>query len=167
VARLKDAGVRSVMLTGDSEGAARAVAKSLGIEDVRAGLLPEAKAAAVTRLRADGTVAMVGDGINDAPALAAADVGIAMATGTDVAINAAGITLMRGDPGLVPDAILIARRTRRKIVEGLAWAFGYNLIGIPLAACGLLSPTLAGAAMALSSVSVVVNALTLRWWRPG
>jgi Cu+-exporting ATPase len=167
VARLKDAGVRSVMLTGDSEGAARAVAKSLGIEDVRAGLLPEAKAAAVTRLRADGTVAMVGDGINDAPALAAADVGIAMATGTDVAINAAGITLMRGDPGLVPDAILIARRTRRKIVEGLAWAFGYNLIGIPLAACGLLSPTLAGAAMALSSVSVVVNALTLRWWKAG
>jgi Cu+-exporting ATPase len=167
VARLQAAGVRSVMLTGDSEGAARAVAASVGIDEVQASLLPEAKAAAVARLRAEGVVAMVGDGLNDAPALAAADVGLAMATGTDVAIRAAGITLMRGDPGLVADAIELAQRTRRKIAEGLAWAFAYNVIGIPLAAFGLLSPTLAGAAMALSSVSVVVNALTLRWWKPG
>jgi Cu+-exporting ATPase len=167
VARLTAAGVRSVMLTGDSFGAARAVAASLGIADVRAALLPEDKSAEVTKLRAEGVVAMVGDGINDAPALAAADVGIAMATGTDVAVSAAGIMLMRGDPGLVPDAIQVARRTRRTIAIGLMWAFGYNLIGIPLAATGWLSPVLAGAAMALSSVSVVANALTLRWWKPG
>ena len=167
VARLRAAGARSVMLTGDNPGAARAVATALGIDDVRAGLSPEAKAAEIARLRAEGVVAMVGDGLNDAPALAAADVGIAMSTGTDVAVSAAGITLMRGDPGLVPDAILVARRTRRKIAEGLVWAFGYNIVGIPLAAIGLLTPTLAGAAMALSSVSVVVNALTLRWWRAG
>jgi len=167
VARLRAAGVRSVMLTGDSAGAAGAVAAALGIDEVRAGLLPETKAAEVARLRAEGVVAMVGDGINDAPALAAADVGIAMATGTDVAMSAAGITLMRGDPGLVPDAIAIARRTRSKIVQGLVWAFAYNVVGIPLAAVGLLSPVLAGAAMALSSVSVVTNALTLRLWKPG
>jgi Cu+-exporting ATPase len=167
VARLRAAGVRSVMLTGDSAGAARAVAASLGIDDVRAGLLPEAKSTEIARLRAGGVVAMVGDGINDAPALAAADVGIAMATGSDTAIGAAGITLLRGDPGLVPDAIDIARRTRAKIVQGLVWAFAYNAVGIPLAACGLLSPALCGAAMALSSVSVVANALTLRLWRPG
>jgi Cu+-exporting ATPase len=167
VARLRAAGARSVMLTGDNPGAARVVATALGIDDVRAGLSPEAKAAEIARLRAEGVVAMVGDGLNDAPALAAADVGIAMSTGTDVAVSAAGITLMRGDPGLVPDAILVARRTRRKIAEGLVWAFGYNIVGIPLAAIGLLTPTLAGAAMALSSVSVVVNALTLRWWRAG
>jgi Cu+-exporting ATPase len=167
VARLAAMGVRSVMLTGDSDGAARAVAAPLGIDQVRAGLLPADKAAEIARLRADGAVAMVGDGINDAPALAAADVGLAMATGSDAAIGAAGITLLRGDPALVPDAISIARRTRRKIAEGLVWAFGYNIVGIPLAAAGLLSPTLAGAAMALSSVSVVANALTLRWWQPG
>ncbi len=167
VARLRAAGVRSVMLTGDAAGAAGAVAARLGIADVRAGLLPEGKTAAVGALRGEGVVAMVGDGINDAPALAAADIGIAMATGTDAAINAAGITLMRGDPALVPDAIAIARRTRRKIAQGLVWAFAYNVVGIPLAAFGLLSPVLAGAAMALSSVSVVANALTLRFWRPG
>jgi Cu+-exporting ATPase len=155
------------MLTGDSAGAAGAVAAALGIDEVLSGLLPEAKAEALARLRQEGVVAMVGDGLNDAPALAAADVGIAMATGTDVAISAAGITLMRGDPGLVPDAIAIARRTRRKIVQGLVWAFAYNVVGIPLAAVGMLSPVLAGAAMALSSVSVVTNALTLRLWRPG
>ncbi|MGE0419293.1 MAG: copper-translocating P-type ATPase, partial [Acetobacteraceae bacterium] len=163
VARLHQAGLRTVMLTGDSKGAAAGIAATLGIDTVLAEVLPDGKAEAVARLREDGSVvAMVGDGINDAPALAAADIGIAMATGTDVAMETAGITLMRGDPTLVAEAIEISRRTTSKIRQGLFWAFAYNVLGIPLAALGYLSPLLAGAAMALSSVSVVANALTLR-----
>jgi Cu+-exporting ATPase len=155
------------MLTGDRRVAAAALANSLGIDEVRAEVLPEGKADVIAALRQTGAVvAMVGDGINDAPALAAADVGIAMGTGTDVAMQTAGITLMRGDPALIADAIDISRRTYAKIRQGLFWAFAYNLVGIPLAALGLLSPVVAGAAMALSSVSVVGNALLLRGWRP-
>ena len=155
------------MLTGDGEGAAASVAAALGIDQVIAEVLPDGKADAIAGLRRRGeVVAMVGDGVNDAPALAAADIGIAMATGTDVAMHTAGITLMRGDPALVEAAIDISRQTWRKIRQGLFWAFAYNVIGIPLAAFGLLSPVIAGAAMALSSVSVVTNALLLRGWRP-
>ncbi len=166
VARLRAAGKRVVLLTGDNPGAAAAAARALGIDEVRAEALPADKAAAVAALRASGPVAMVGDGVNDAAALAAADLGLAMATGTDVAAAAAGITLMRGDPMLVPAALDIAARTDRRIRQGLFWAFAYNLVGIPLAAFGLLSPVLAGAAMAFSSVSVVGSALLLRRWRP-
>ena len=167
IAALHRRGLRTALLTGDRQGAAAVVARQLGIETVLAELLPEDKANAVVRLRQDGAVvAMVGDGVNDAPALAAADVGMAMASGTDVAMEAAGITLMRPDPLLVPAALDIARRTWGKIREGLFWAFAYNVIGIPLAALGWLSPVVAGAAMALSSVSVVGNALLLRFWRP-
>ncbi|HSW08676.1 heavy metal translocating P-type ATPase [Aquabacterium sp.] len=166
VQRLHQLGVRTVMLTGDNHGAAQAVAQELGIDEVRADVLPADKAAAVQALRAAGeVVAMVGDGINDAPALAAADVGIAMATGTDVAMETAGITLMRGDPRLVADALDVSRRTVAKIRQGLFWAFAYNVLGIPLAAMGWLNPVIAGAAMAFSSVSVVSNALLLRRWR--
>ncbi|RZS57274.1 heavy metal translocating P-type ATPase [Sphaerotilus mobilis] len=166
VRELQALGVRTVMLSGDNRGAAAAVAAQLGIVDVRAEVLPEDKARIVAELRAAGaTVAMVGDGINDAPALAAAQVGIAMGTGTDVAMHAAGITLMHGDPALVPAAIDIARRTQAKIRQNLFWAFAYNVVGIPLAAAGLLNPVLAGAAMAFSSLSVVSNALLLRRWR--
>jgi Cu+-exporting ATPase len=166
VARLHALGVRTVMLTGDNRGSAEAVARELGIQDVRADVLPGDKAALVHELRQAGeVVAMVGDGINDAPALAAADVGIAMSTGTDVAMQTAGITLMRGDPRLVADALDVSRRTYNTIRRGLFWAFAYNVIGIPLAALGYLSPVFAGAAMALSSVSVVGNALLLRRWR--
>ena len=166
VARLRALGVRTTMLTGDNAGSAAAAAAELGISDVRAEVLPGDKAAAVQALRAGGTVvAMVGDGINDAPALAAADVGIAMSTGTDVAMETAGITLMRGDPRLVADALDISRRTVATIRRGLFWAFAYNVVGIPLAAAGMLDPVIAGAAMALSSVSVVGNALLLRRWR--
>ncbi|MBB5390976.1 MULTISPECIES: heavy metal translocating P-type ATPase [unclassified Herbaspirillum] len=170
---LQQLGIATVMLSGDNRGAAQQVAAQVGIDDFRAEVLPADKAQAVDALRAQhgiggkpAVVAMVGDGINDAPALAAADVGIAMSTGTDVAMQAAGITLMHGDPGLAADAIDISRRTYGKIRQNLFWAFIYNLVGIPLAAFGLLNPMLAGAAMAFSSVSVVSNALLLRRWKP-
>jgi Cu+-exporting ATPase len=167
VARLKVRGVATVMLTGDNRGAARVAAAALGIDSVMAEILPADKAAQVSQLRTAGrTVAMVGDGINDAPALAAADVGIAMSSGSDVAMHTAGITLMRGDPALVADAIDISQRTYAKIRQNLFWAFVYNVVGIPLAAAGLLNPVIAGAAMAFSSVSVVSNALLLKRWRP-
>ena len=166
VEQLKARHITSHLLTGDNRGSARVVAEALGIDDVHAEVLPADKAATVAELKKTGVVAMVGDGINDAPALAAADIGIAMGGGTDVAMHAAGITLMRGDPRLVPAALEISRKTYAKIRQNLFWAFVYNLIGIPLAAFGLLNPVLAGAAMALSSVSVVSNALLLKTWKP-
>lgn len=173
IARLHELGLRTVMISGDNRGAAQAVAAKLGIGQVVAEVLPGDKADHIQRLQHEGgrrmTVAMVGDGLNDAPALAAADIGLAMANphgSADVALQAAGITLMRGDPMLVPAALEVSRRTSAKIWQNLAWAFGYNVIGIPLAAFGGLNPMLAGAAMALSSVSVVGNALWLSRWRP-
>jgi Cu+-exporting ATPase len=167
VRRLQEIGIDTVLMTGDNERSAAAVAAQVGIRRVMAGVLPGDKAAEVQRLQAGGRhVGMVGDGVNDAPALAAADVGIAMGTGADVAMQTAGITLMRGDPLLIGDAIAVSRATYGKIRQGLFWAFFYNVVGMPLAAAGLLSPMLAGAAMALSSVSVVSNALLLRRWRP-
>jgi P-type Cu+ transporter len=166
VARLHELGIRTVMLTGDNHGAAQAVARQLGISEVRAEVLPGDKAAVVKQLRDEGAVvAFVGDGLNDGPALAAASVSYAMAGGADVATETAGITLMRGDLRLVADSLDVSRRTYSKIKQGLFWAFGYNVLGIPLAALGLLNPVIAGAAMAFSSVSVVANALTLRRWR--
>ena len=168
VARLARAGVEAVMLTGDNRATANFVARTLGIARVIAEVLPEDKAREVQALRADGrVVAMVGDGVNDAPALAAADIGFAMSSGTDVAMHTAGVTLMRPDPGLVADAVTVSRATTRKIRQNLFWAFVYNVVGLPLAAFGFLTPMFAGAAMAMSSVSVVTNALLLRRWRPG
>ncbi|MGP0016412.1 heavy metal translocating P-type ATPase [Pseudomonas sp.] len=166
IEQLKARQISSHLLTGDNRGSARVVAEALGIDDVHAQVLPADKAAIIVELKRNGVVAMVGDGINDAPALAAADIGIAMGGGTDVAMHAAGITLMRGDPRLVPAALEISRKTYAKIRQNLFWAFVYNLIGIPLAAFSLLNPVLAGAAMALSSVSVVSNALLLKTWKP-
>lgn len=170
IARLRERGIRTVMLTGDNAGAAAEVQRALGLDEVRSQVQPREKSEALAALRGDAkrpaVVAMVGDGVNDAPALAAADVGIAMSTGTDVAMHTAGITLMRGDPQLVPDAIAISDRTYAKIRQNLFWAFVYNVIGIPMAAAGLLDPVIAGAAMAMSSVSVVSNALLLKRWRP-
>jgi P-type Cu+ transporter len=167
IRRLHAQGVRTAMLTGDNKGSAQAVARTLSIDEVRAEVLPADKAQTVADLKKGGAiVAMVGDGINDAPALAAADVGIAMSSGTDVAMHAAGITLMRNEPLLVTDALDISRRTYAKIRQNLFWAFIYNVVGLPLAALGFLNPVIAGAAMAASSVSVVSNALLLRRWRP-
>ncbi len=174
LAALKARGVRTVMISGDNRGAAEAMARRLGLDpdagEVMAEVLPGDKAAKVRALQQAGggkphTVAMVGDGVNDAPALAAADVGMAMGNGTDVAMHAAGITLMRGDPMLVAAALDISHRTVMKIRQNLFWAFAYNVAGIPLAALGYLSPVMAGAAMALSSVSVMANALLLKRWR--
>ncbi|MGH8221272.1 MAG: heavy metal translocating P-type ATPase [Steroidobacteraceae bacterium] len=167
VRSLQTRGIDTVLLTGDNERTAAAVAAQIGIGRVLAGVLPEQKAAEVRRLQAQGhLVGMVGDGVNDAPALATADVGIAMGTGADVAMQAAAVTLMRSDPQLIADAITVSRATYRKIQQGLFWAFIYNIVGMPAAALGLLSPVIAGAAMALSSISVVGNALLLRRWRP-
>lgn len=166
--RLRARGLRLVMISGDNRAAAQAMARRLGLQpdEVQAEVLPGDKAARVAALRDGGAVvAMVGDGVNDAPALAAADVGIAMGTGTDVAMHAAGVTLMRGDVSLVAGALDISRRTVAKIRQNLFWAFAYNVAGIPLAALGYLSPVVAGAAMALSSVSVLTNALLLKRWR--
>ncbi len=175
LAALKARGLRVFMVSGDNRGAAEAMARLLGMDvdggAVIAEVLPGDKAAVVARLKEGGhVVSMIGDGVNDAPALAAADVGIAMGSregGSDVAMHAAGITLMRGDPAMVPAALDISRRTVAKIRQNLFWAFAYNAAGIPLAALGYLSPVLAGAAMALSSVSVVSNALLLKRWKPG
>jgi Cu+-exporting ATPase len=167
VRKLKALGVKTVMLTGDNRRTAHVVADALGLDEVHAELLPADKVNEIERLRSEGhVVAMVGDGVNDAPALAAADIGIAMGTGTDIAMHSAGITLMRGDPSLLPAALSISRATYDKIRQNLFWAFIYNVIAIPLAAFGLLSPALAGGAMAFSSVSVVSNSLLLRRWRP-
>jgi Cu+-exporting ATPase len=173
LAALRARGLKLRMISGDNRAAALAMGARLGLapEEVMAEVLPGDKAARVAELRAGlhghGAVVMVGDGVNDAPALAAADVGMAMGTGTDVAMHAAGVTLMRGDVSLVAAALDISHRTVIKIRQNLFWAFIYNVAGIPLAALGYLSPVVAGAAMALSSVSVMANALTLKRWRPG
>jgi P-type Cu+ transporter len=166
ITQLKKLGIKTVILTGDNKGSASRVASELGVTEFQAEVLPQDKTNVILEYKSKGEViAMVGDGINDAPSLAAADVGMAMSTGTDVAMHSAGITLMRGNPELIPAAIDISRRTYTKIKQNLFWAFIYNIIGIPLAAFGYLSPVVAGAAMALSSVSVVTNALLLRNWR--
>jgi Cu+-exporting ATPase len=167
IARAKAAGIDVLMLTGDNAQVAAAVAAEVGIADFRAGVLPADKAAAVRALAAQGKVTgMVGDGVNDAPALAAADVSFAIGTGSDIAMDASDITVVRNDLNAVVDAILLSRVTLAKIRQNLFFAFVYNVLGIPLAALGMLNPVFAGAAMAASSLSVVGNALLLRRWRP-
>ncbi|MFY1662894.1 heavy metal translocating P-type ATPase [Pseudomonas sp. Pseu.R1] len=167
IRKLQERNIECHLLTGDNVGSAKLVADALGIADFRAGALPADKSDTVRKLKKSRVVAMVGDGVNDAPALAAADLGIAMGSGTDVAMHTASITLMRGDIMLIPAALEISRKTYFKIRQNLFWAFIFNAIGIPLAASGLLSPVIAGAAMALSSVCVVGNALWLKTWKPG
>jgi Cu+-exporting ATPase len=168
VSRLHAAGVELVLLTGDNASTAQTVARQLGIACWKANVLPQDKAAEVLRLKAEGKfVGMAGDGVNDAPALAAADVSFAFASGSDIAIESADVTLMRNDLSSVADAISLSRATLSKIRQNLFFAFGYNALGIPLAALGWLSPVIAGAAMALSSVSVVTNSLLLRRWKQG
>jgi copper-(or silver)-translocating P-type ATPase len=167
IAALQAQNVQTVLITGDNQGSANAIAAQLHLDKVYAQVLPQDKLSIIEEMKQGGRrVAMVGDGINDAPALAAADVGMAMSNGTDVAMQAAGITLMRGDPLLVPAALNISHKTRRKIWQNLFWAFIYNVIGLPLAALGFLNPMIAGLAMAMSSVCVVSNALLLRRWQP-